>query len=211
MTTRRSPRNGLLAVVVDQGPRSPSGLRLFGRPLVAHALESLQAVPGLSVVAVGSRAGAHPGCPTVAAEEPWRPLATAGLVVHDPLCPLLPSSAVLECLALAGPRTTVVGLRPVTDTIKEVLDGQVVGTIDRDRLAALTSPVVVGRDLLDGLAERFPTAGDLADLTAVVEHLAAVGPVHEVQVPSLSRRVSDRDDIALLECLHGLRRTLRER
>jgi hypothetical protein len=70
---------------------------------------------------------------------------------------------------------------------------------------------VVGADLLDQLSARLPLAGDLADLGAVVQVLATVGSVVPVQVPSSARRISDQEDIELLECLHELRQTLRER
>ena len=194
----------MLAVVADHGPR----LHLLGRSLVAHALESVAGLGGLDVVVVGE---APRRTPTLAADAPWRPRAGTGLLVLDPMCPLLPPSTVRECLTVLTPDSVVVGLRPVTDTIKEVRSGQVVGTVDRDRLAALASPLVVGAGLLDPLAAAFPRAGDLADSGALLEFLAARATVTEVQVPSLARRISDVDDIALLECLHALRRTLRER
>ncbi|MDP9391092.1 MAG: 2-C-methyl-D-erythritol 4-phosphate cytidylyltransferase, partial [Actinomycetota bacterium] len=113
--------------------------------------------------------------------------------------------------AEGGPGTAVIGVRPVTDTLKEVVDGAVVNTIDRNSLAALTSPVVVGPDLLDGLSSRFPLAGDLADLPTLVHALTGMGVVVPVEVPSSARRVSDREDLELLECLHGLHQILRER
>ncbi len=205
------PVEGVLAVVVDRGPRSASGLRLFGRPLVAHALESVQGVQGLDVAVVAGRTRGVPPSAVLAPDAPWRGSASSGLLVHDPMCPLLPSSAVRECLAALRPDGAVVGLRPVTDTIKQVDDGCIVGTVDRERLAALASPLVVGEQLLDRLAEAFPLAGDLADLPQLVEFVAGAVDVVEVVVPSLARRITDDDDVALLECLHALRRTLPER
>ena len=201
----------VLGLVVDSRDDPAPRLRLRGRTLVEHALDVLASVPGVqaAVVGSGSRRVA-----TLAADEPWRPRAPGVLIVHDPRCPLLPAEAIGHCLAelaAAGPQAAVIGVRPVTDTIKEVVDGAVVDTVDRDALAALASPVVVGPGLLDRLSEHLPRAGDLADLSAVVEALAEAGTVVPVQVPSSARRVTDQEDIELLECLLGLRQTLRER
>jgi 2-C-methyl-D-erythritol 4-phosphate cytidylyltransferase len=200
-----------LGLVVDPGVGGVGGLRLHGRTLVAHAFEALAAVPGLEAVVVG---GSDPSVAALAADEPWRRRAAGGLVLHDPGCPLLPTDTIVRCLHALGagsPATAIIGVRPVTDTIKEVVDGSVVGTVDRAALAALAAPVVVGPGLLDPLSARFPLAGDLADLARVVQALATMGTVVPLEVPSSARRVSDEFDVELLECLHELRKTLRER
>lgn len=201
---------GLLGLVVEN-PAGIPGLRLQGRPLLAHGTETLGAVATVQVRVLGRGQGGvlglHPG-------EHWRSLAADGLVLHDALCPLLPASAVREAVQLlsaAGPRGVVVGVRPVTDTVKEVVDGAVVGTVDRDALSALASPLAVGAGLLDALAARLPTAGQLADLTVVLDALEGLGTVVPFEVPSAGRRLTDADDVVLMECLHGLRGRLRER
>lgn len=203
--------SGLLGLVVE-APHDGAPLRLQGRPLVAHATEAVAAVRGVDVRVVGP---APRGTRAVARSSPWRPLARGGLLLHDARCPLLPGPALREAVQLltaAGPSAALVGVRPVTDTIKEVVDGAVVGTVDRDALSALASPVVVGADLLDPLAAALPLAGQLADLPAVLAVLSGAGArlvAHEV--PSSGRRLSDADDVVLMECLHGLSRTLRAR
>ncbi|SDO45445.1 2-C-methyl-D-erythritol 4-phosphate cytidylyltransferase [Klenkia soli] len=201
---------GLLGLVVEN-PAGITDLRLQGRPLPAHGVDTLSGVGTVQVRVLGrglaGALGLHPG-------EHWRSLAVDGLVLHDAHCPLLPASSVREAvqlLAAAGPRAVVVGVRPVTDTVKEVVDGAVVGTVDRDALRALASPVVVGAGLLDVLAAALPEAGQLADLTAVLEALEGAGTVVPFEVPSAGRRLTDADDVVLMECLHGLRGRLRER
>jgi hypothetical protein len=201
----------MLALAVDQLSGPAAGLQLLGRPLVAHALEALRVVPGLDVAVLGEGAPHGTAVATLPPDRPWRPRAVGGLVLHDALCPLLPGAVLRDCIAQVTADSAVVGLRPVTDTIKQVDDGMVVGTENRNDLAVLASPVVIGPALLDPLAEAFPLAGDLAELSAVVERVAGLGEVRRVEVPSVARRLSDRDDVALLECLHELRRHLRER
>ena len=57
------------------------------------------------------------------------------LVVHDPLCPLTPTAFLEEAIA-ESERTgaVVVGVRPVTDTVKEYADERLGSTVDRDEL-----------------------------------------------------------------------------
>ena len=200
----------MLGLVVGPGAAF-AGLRLRGSTLASLAVESLSAADDLDVVVVSDE---RTGATAMRADQPWRARAGAGLVLHDARCPLLPAAAIRECLrrgADGGPGTAVIGVRPVTDTLKEVVGGAVVDTVDRNTLAALASPVVVGQDLLDGLSSRFPLAGDLADLPGLVHALTGIGIVVPVEVSSSAWRVSDREDLELLECLHGLHQILRER
>ena len=69
---------------------------------------------------------------------PWDDVLAAGqpLVLHDALCPMTPAGFITECLARAVDLDrVVVGVRPVTDTVKETADGFVGRTL----------PVVVER------------------------------------------------------------------
>lgn len=202
----RGPALGLLAGAGD----AVCELHLHGRSLAEHALDALIAVPGLEALVMGSRRGPA----GLDADDLWRPRAGDALVLHDAACPLLQAETIvhfLESIRSAEPGTALVGVRPVTDTIKEVVDAAVVSTVDRAALAALASPVVVGPELLDPLSAALPRAGDLVDLGDVVEVLATLGTVVAVEVPSSARRVADREDVHLLECLYGLQHTLRER
>lgn len=200
-----------LGLVAGTGISGVGALLLHERTLVVHAFEALVGVPGVAAAIVG---GGEDGRPRLAPGQPWRPLATGGLVLHDPACPLLPTDAITRCLrelTSAPPATAVIGVRPVTDTIKEVVDGTIAGTVDRAALATLAAPLVVGPDLLDPLSAHFPLAGDLGDLTDVVQVLTTLGSVVPMEVPWSARRVNDESDVELLECLHELRQTLRER
>lgn len=129
----------------------------------------------------------------------WEGLVDSGepVVLHDSLCPLTPASFITECLvrAVVG-ATVVVGVRPVTDTVKSVSDGLVGETVDRDGLLAVCSPVVLPAAVvaaLDGLVS--------LDLAALVRDLGGRFPVEFVEAPPEARRVSSLDDVALLEAL----------
>ena len=103
---------------------------VHGEPLVACAVWALGEA-GVFVVDLGTS---------------WAAVTDAGVpfVLHDPLCPLTPPEFIVECVSHAAERSSVtVGVRPVTDTVKELHDGRVGATVDRDRLLQVVSPVVL--------------------------------------------------------------------
>lgn len=142
------------------------------------------------------------GVDLVDASVPWAGIVEAGedLVLHDALCPMTPATFIASCLDLAR-RTgrPVVGVRPVTDTVKVVSDGLVGETLDRDRLLAVASPLVVPAAVLALLPAR-PSS----DLAVAVASLAAAGhEVETLEAPPEGRRVASADDVLLLEALTG--------
>ncbi|MGZ5398970.1 MAG: 2-C-methyl-D-erythritol 4-phosphate cytidylyltransferase [Nocardioides sp.] len=122
-----------------------------------------------------------------------------GLVVHDALCPLVDRDFVGSVLQRADDRPTVsfVAIRVVTDTLKAVVDGQIQGTIDRERVATVTSPAVIAPDVLRGLDDP-PPVHAFAEL---VVWLRQRGLVELVKAPSLGRRIEDARSVRLLESL----------
>lgn len=130
----------------------------------------------------------------VDAEEP--------VVLHDVLCPMTPPEFLADCLIDAVEHDrVVVGVRPVTDTVKRVDDGYVGATLDRDELVRVCSPVVLPVSVvaaLDGLSVADLGAADLATLVA---GLRTRFVVHEVSAPTEARRVDTVEDVAVLEAL----------
>lgn len=120
------------------------------------------------------------------------------VVLHDALCPMTPPAFIAACLDRA--RATgrpVVGVRPVTDTVKEVADDRVGRTLDRSSLLAVTSPLVIPAGVVAGLAR--PPSSDLA--RAVADLTAAGHRVETVEAPAEGRRVSSVEDVRLLDAL----------
>ncbi|GAA1927628.1 2-C-methyl-D-erythritol 4-phosphate cytidylyltransferase [Nocardioides hwasunensis] len=173
-----------LGVVVDEG-----------RGTLPYRL-----VHGESLVACAAWALGEAGVDIVDASVPWAGLVESGsdLVLHDPLCPMTPAAFIATCLRLAreGDRP-VVGVRPVTDTVKAVAGGVVGRTLDRDAMLAVTSPLVVPAAVLSRLPGR-----PVPDLARTVSDLAAAGhEVQTVQAPPEGRRVTSSDELRLLEVL----------
>jgi 2-C-methyl-D-erythritol 4-phosphate cytidylyltransferase len=156
-------------------------------------------VHGEPLVAAASWALGEAGVDLVDLGTPWAGLAAAEVpvVLHDALCPLTPPAFISGCLDHAGRSGAVtVGVRPVTDTVKELADGRVGDTVDRDGLLQVVSPVVLPAAVvarLDGL----PTT----DFAALVALLAERFPVETVEAPAHARRVADESDLRVLEAL----------
>jgi 2-C-methyl-D-erythritol 4-phosphate cytidylyltransferase len=90
----------------------------------------------------------------------------------------------------------VIGVRPVTDTVKQLEEPYVGATIDRDRLVVVTSPVVLPPGVVASL-EGLPSF-DFAEMAGL---LAARFPVVTLEAPPEGRRVGAPDDVRLLEAL----------
>ena len=85
----------------------------------------------------------------------------------------------------------------MTDTLKSVDgDGVVEGTVDRETMRQVTSPIVLPASVVAGL-EGLPST-DFATLAA---ELASRYPVVTMQAPPEGRRVGDEDDVRVLEAL----------
>lgn len=159
-------------------------------------------VHGESLVAAAAWSAGEAGVELVDLTVPWAALAERGeaLVLHDPLCPMTPPAFLARCADRAAVEdVVVVGVRPVTDTVKEVT-GELLGpTVDRDALVAVCSPVVLPPSVvadLDGL----PSTDFVVLVTALRERYG-VDRVVLAEAPSEARRVASDADIAVLEAL----------
>ena len=166
---------------------------LEGRGSLPFAL-----VHGEALVAAASWGLASAGVELVDTGTPWPQVRASErlLVVHDPLCPLVPvdfvERAIEECRAS---RAVVAGVRPVTDTVKELRGDHVGATHAREDLMVVTSPVVLPAAVLAALEGIEP------DLAGWVATLAARFPVRFLEAPPLGRRVVDEADLRVLEQL----------
>jgi 2-C-methyl-D-erythritol 4-phosphate cytidylyltransferase len=194
---------------------------LHGEALLAHVLRTASRTgPGRSAQRVVvlldpdqdadeiRQVAAGAGVRTEAVEAAdWWPGQSGGVLLLDVLCPLLPAAFVGEVQrrVQARPGTAVVGFRPVTDTVKSVVAGRIMGTIDRERLGIVTSPVWVPGEILPaGHALDVPL-----DVGELVGWLRERCPVELVRSPSVGRRVEDVASVHLLECVDEIARRTR--
>ena len=133
-------------------------------------------------------------------------------LVHDPLCPLASAAflAAVRAEAAADPGLSVAAYRPVTDTVKTVVDEVIHGTVDREGLAAI---VCARRDRRRRRRGRREAPGERIAprwVTSPARRVAArARPVGLVKGPSLARRVEDASAVNLLECVDELNRQVR--
>jgi len=151
-------------------------------------------------VACAAWALGEAGVQIVDATVTWESVVATGedLVLHDSLCPMTPPDFISACLDRA--RSTgrpVVGVRPVTDTVKVVAEQLVGATLDREALLSVTSPLVVPAAVLAGMPER-PDV----DLARAVGDLVAAGhAVETIAAPPEGRRVASPEDVRVLDAL----------
>lgn len=209
-----------------------ASVRLHGRPLFVHAARTLSEVAGPGTVVSAPPGGRHTVLAALAAdglealpvfeggdtlgEVLTRVLASGGrraprraasVLVHDPRCPLVPASYLRDVMAAAETDrgAVLMATRPMTDTVKSVIDGVVQATVDRDLLRVLTSPLVLPAALLHDLVEAggLQQCGDVDDLVDLAR--AAGARVRWVPAPSMASRVSDAAAVSVLECLTEVR------
>ena len=156
-------------------------------------------VHGEALVAAAAWALGEAGVTTVDTGTPWAAVAESEepFVLHDALCPMTPPAFIASCVARSAERScVVVGVRPVTDTVKVVADGEVRETVDREALVSVASPVVLPAAVVAAIDE-VPTT----DFVELVGWLRARFPVELVEAPPPARRVGSLDDLRVLEAL----------
>lgn len=156
-------------------------------------------IHGEALVAAASWSLGDAGVLPVDLGTEWSGLVDSGepFVLHDSLCPMTPPAFIAQCVraAVAG-ETVVVGVRPVTDTVKVVVDGFVGETLDRADLVAVCSPVVLPAAVVAAL-DSLPSL----DFATLVAALRERFPVQYAEAPPAARRVASQDDIDLLAAL----------
>ena len=177
------------AIVVGAGQGRRMGgmdkafLPLLGRPLLAYAVDALEACPQVSEIALVVSAALVERCRQVVQAAGWQKVSAicaggvvraasvrAGLaavkrtewvLIHDAARPLLTPALVASGLAAAAGTVAAIAAVPLRDTIKRARpDHTVVHTVDRSRLWAAQTPQIFRRDTL---AAAFRQAGAAAD------------------------------------------------
>jgi 2-C-methyl-D-erythritol 4-phosphate cytidylyltransferase len=120
------------------------------------------------------------------------PPETRIVAIHDAARPFAPPdlfTAVIDAVSEGTPGA--VPVTPVTDTVKQVVDGRVVGTLDRERLALAQTPQAFEVGALRAAHRRAADAGvELTDDASALEHdgvaVAAIpGDPNNVKITTL--------------------------
>ncbi|MBD0372011.1 MAG: 2-C-methyl-D-erythritol 4-phosphate cytidylyltransferase [Pyrinomonadaceae bacterium] len=206
------------------GHRAKQFLELAGVPVIIHTLRRFEQCASIHEVVVvlpqDERAGflALAGKygllklarvvtgGTTRAESVWRGLQsiraqTAEIVaVHDGVRPFVTPEEITRTVQAAEASGASVLVAPVVDTIKEVLDGEVVGTVDRSRLRRALTPQCFRYAILRRAFEQSSALGeDATDDSLLVEKLGV--KVSVVEGDPRNIKITRPEDIAIGEIL----------
>lgn len=206
------------------GKRAKQFLELDGVPVIIHTLrrfeecasvqEIVVVLPSPDVAGFLALAGQY-GLLKLArvvaggqtrAESVWRGLqavraATAGIVaVHDGVRPFVTPDEISRTIVAAQAGGAAILVAPVVDTMKEVLNGRVQQTLERDTLRRALTPQCFRYALLREAYERTRNLdAGLTDDSLLVEQLGA--PVAIVEGNARNIKITRPEDLAFAEIL----------
>ncbi len=195
-----------IVVAAGRGERfgGPKALLEVGsRPLWRWARDALVEGGCSPVVVVGEVPGGVPGGArrrdSVAAGLGHAPLDATHILVHDAARPLASPAlvaAVIERLRV-GDVSAVVPAVAVRDTLKEVVDDRVVGTVDRQSLVIAQTPQ--GFEIGALRAAHDGEDGEATDDAALVERAGGVVAIISGEAENL--KITYPGDLAVVEAL----------
>lgn len=210
------------------GPGAPKALRtLAGQPMLLHAVRALAAARSIDLVVVAAPedgveearsilagidteaeivivSGGETRQDSVARALLALPPDVDVVLVHDAARPLVPPDVVDRvAAAVRGGHDAVIPTLGVVDTIKEVDDGVVIGTLDRSRVYAVQTPQGFNRAVLQR-AHAASEGGDATDDAGLVERMGVV--VHTVAGDEEAFKITRPLDLVLAEAILVRRR-----
>jgi 2-C-methyl-D-erythritol 4-phosphate cytidylyltransferase len=206
------------------GKRAKQFLELAGVPVIIHTLRRFEQCASIHEVVVvlpqadtagflalagkyGLRKLARvvPGGET-RAESVWRGLqsvraATAEIIaVHDGVRPFVTPEEISRTVEAAQADGASLLVAPVVDTVKEVRDGKVIGTVDRTTLRRALTPQCFRYSILRRAYEQASNLGeDATDDSLLVEQLGV--SVRVVEGDARNIKITRPEDIALAEMI----------
>jgi len=170
--------------------------------MVEWSIEALRAAcehvvvalpPGVHAPAgtIGVPGGEHRSLSVKAA---LRAVAGDPVIVHDAARPLVTPDLVERVLAGLADADCAIAAAPVTDTVKEARDGEVVRTLDRSALWSVQTPQAFRRDALErALDQPEDVVAAATDDASLVEALG--GSVRIVEAPRENLKVTTPTDL----------------
>lgn len=199
-------------------------LEVNGKPLIIHTLERFQDCPLINQIILVlpsnqasdflkliSKYGITKLTKIVAggktrAESVWNGFKTIQstkaniIAVHDGARPLIMPEEISECIEKAKETGSAILVAPVTDTIKEIKDGKIVKTIDRNKLRRALTPQCFRYQVLKKAFDKIENLSESAtDESFLVEQLGI--EVSIVEGSARNIKVTNKEDLILVEKL----------
>jgi 2-C-methyl-D-erythritol 4-phosphate cytidylyltransferase len=121
--------------------------------------------------------------------------------IHDAARPFVTAGETEAILRAAEKSGAAIGATPISDTIKNVHEGQVIGTLDRSRFWAAATPQAFRAEVL---AHALESGADATDEAALCESLGI--PVTVVAVSRLGFKITTPEDLEIAEAIVRSRR-----
>lgn len=126
------------------------------------------------------------------------------VAIHDAARPLVTADLFDRAIEAARAHRSAIVAVPVSDTIKRVVDNNVIETLPRDELVAVQTPQAFRKQLLlDAFAAAATSGRTVTDEASLVESLGL--PVHVVPGRNDNMKVTYSTDLALVETLLKVR------
>jgi 2-C-methyl-D-erythritol 4-phosphate cytidylyltransferase len=178
--------------------------------MVEWSIEAFRGCSAISEIVVALPVGAvvPAGCigiegGRVRSLSVWRALSAGQgdpVVVHDAARPMVTADLVEAVLAGLVDADAAIAAAPVTDTVKEARDGEVVRTLDRGGLWAVQTPQAFRRDALErALDQPEDVLAAATDDASLVEAMG--GTVRVVEAPRSNLKVTTAFDFRVAELL----------
>ena len=219
---------GVVLVAAGQGARmggaDKGALEISGRSVLRYAIDALVPVAQLVVVVVAADRVAAWEAIRVAEQWPTPTEIIAGgavrqesvriglallqerggcdiVVIHDGARPLVTTAIIRACIEAAEREGAAIVAAPVTDTIKRVMGGQIVETLDRASLWAAQTPQAFRWQLLQDAFAWSDLRGAVptTDEASLVE--AYGQPVSVVRGDRANIKITEPDDLIVAHAL----------
>jgi 2-C-methyl-D-erythritol 4-phosphate cytidylyltransferase len=196
-------------------------LEILGKPLLVHTIERFEMCPAIDeiilVLAEGEidtfkqilgKYGLAKVRKIVAGGETRAGSVRNGLdavsgragdvvAVHDGARPLVSIEEIAQTVEKAREMGAACLVAPVTDTIKEVADGRIIGTIDRGKLRRALTPQAFRYEILQKAFAQGGTGAEVTDECYLVEKLGQ--RIVYVEGSARNIKVTHSEDILLAE------------
>lgn len=124
---------------------------------------------------------------------------SAVVAIHDGARPLVSAAEIEATINAAADSGAACLAAPVTDTVKEVKDGIVVRTIDRENLRRALTPQAFHYEILREALDSVAADEAFTDESSIVERLGH--PVSIVEGSARNIKITHPEDLALAEAL----------